>query len=480
MNMLYRTLIIGAVVSVWTGLGGWSAAVAQDAEANAENFDCSRVGTLIEDATKEELRDAKLHFRSSKLYFTQELFLKSARSAELATHLDPTQARYWMRLALAYGQLGCYESSGDAFRTGLRITETDEKQKDDVGEELLNNQQFFHNARLTAGADLLDEDRRDDAMVEFQNAIAIDSTSVLAWRNLGVVMSKQEGVEAKEQALKAFGKALEFEPDNLKTQDFYRSVLANVAVERYNIALNDATSDDDATRMSAIAEMRKSTEMLGDAIEQGAADQELADLYSNTAMICTAIGQFSDEGPDQAAAYTTAIGHHRASAMARLGVDTPEVSEAMLHDDQDYLTNVLGCYAMLNDLDALLEYGGRLIDLNPRASDGYKFKAHALRESDRRDEALTFLLMEQCLSGGESVTGTAINGHIAGMITSYKPSDDIVKTSLTNLENPEEIRVKKDGETIYEIWIWWSKGYADAYYNGATAGKVEFKPVVES
>ena len=453
-----------------------SAAWAQD-EAE-EPFDCETdVGHLWEDATREELRDAKLHLRSTKLYFNQGLFRKAAREAELAVHLDNTEPEYYMRLAMAYGQLGCYEAAGDAFRAALPLAKADEKKFKKLIPDIANNQQFYWTERFMAGSEHFEEQNYDLAAAEFRNAIAIDSTDVRAWRNLG---SAYRGLEKTVEGLEAFRAAYALEPDNERTLDLLRQQIDIRATELYNEGTTTAASQEAAQRDAGIAMLDESIALFDEAISLDPPDAELYAYSRNVSLVTRAKAEVLQafDPPKAADDFRRAIQLHRSAENARerlvaAGEFSPEDATERR---REHLLFVIACFFSVEEHDSTLVYARQVIDLAPKNPEGYRYVAQVLRLKSETEEALKYLLMWQCIAEGQVVDD--INAHFASMLTSYDPTDDIIMASITNEESPEEILVYTEGQNTYEAWCWWSQGKAQCFYGGRDLGLVEFQPVV--
>jgi len=468
-NWIARTVAFAA--AVWIG-GGISGAVVQD------EFDCERLGTLWEDATKEELRDPPLHMRSQKLYFNQagqadgeerlNLLIKAARAGELAIHLDDTDPEYFMRTGMTYGELGCWALAGEMFQRAADLARDDEK-KEELYADIENNQKYYWTGRFQAAMERMNEGELEGAAEEFRNAIALDAGDYRAWMNLGIVFAQ---MEKAEEALEPLRQAQQLDPENEQVMEILRQVLAMVAAGKYNEA---QTTRDDAERE---AYWDEALNLFQEAVDLEAAGEELDSYESNIAYIYMAKGQ-AVPAEDEAAKkeeFEKAIEHFRTACIAR-NAHREEIGEQVrtLETDEDYITNVLSCLLAVGEYDSTKVYAQQLINLNPRRQEGYRFMGEALRNLGDQETALTYLLVDQNFSRGEPVED--INSHIASLITRYSPSDDIVKRSIINLESPEDILVVLDGDTSYEVWIWWSKGYADSYYNGKFTGQITFNPV---
>ncbi len=443
-----------------------------------EPFDCATdVGHLWEDATREELRDAKLHLRSTKLYFNQGLFRKAAREAELAVHLDNTEPEYFMRLAMAYGQLGCYEAAGDAFRAALPLAKADEQKYKKLIPDIENNQQFYWTERFMAGSEHFDEQNYEMAAAEFSNAIAVDSTDVRAWRNLG---SAYRGLEKTVEGLRAYRAAYDLEPDNETTLKLLRQQLEIRATELYNDGSTTAASSDAAERESGIAMLDESAHLFNEAISLDAPDAELYTYSRNVSLVTRAKAEAElAAGSGQAAAdFRTAIQLSRSAENARRRlVESGEFSdEDSAERRREHLMFVIACFFSVEEHDSTLAYARQVIDLAPKSAEGYRYVAQVLRLKGDTEGALKYLLMWQCLAEGKQVDD--INTHFASMLSSYGPNDDIIMASITNDENPEEIIVYADGQSTYEAWCWWSQGKAQCFYDGRDLGLVEFAPLV--
>lgn len=444
-----------------------SGAAAQDATPVVD-FDCAEVGHLWEDATKEELRDANLHNRSTKLYFNQKLFDKAAREAELAVHIDGTEAEYWMRLGMAYAELGCDGAAGDAFERALALSEEDDEK---LHEQASTNRAYYWQNRFEAGIEQIGEQDFELAAEKFLSAIAIDSTDVRGWRNLGVTyIQLQENVASVD----AFKTALELEPDDEKTRDFYRQAARNLAVERYTEARSATFAD--STKAQGIEQMKNALGMFDEIIALDPPTGELSGYLGDMAVIWQSLGDaYPTESPDAHTAYMNALDFYRRSALrsyeaAEADGETP----LTLNTDTEFLMSAIGCFNAADEDDSTLAYARKLVDVAPRDARGYRIVGASLQEAGNTEGALAYILMGQCMDEEEGKKVESINDHFMQLIRTYQPSDDIIKASIENLESPDEIRVAERGTDRSEAWIFWTKGFADCYYNGQFVGKVEF------
>jgi len=448
--------------------------VAAQEELTNDSFDCSMVGHLIEDATREELRDPKLHVRSTKLYFSQELFAKAAREAELAVHLDPSVPEAHMRLGMAYAKLGCFEAAGDAFEAGLELCGRDERTMNECEDlDIENNRKFFWNGEFQAGGELFEEQRLDEAAQRYRNAIAIDGGDHRAWLNLGLAHG---GLQELDQALEALARAHELSPDDERTTEFYRKTLQQKAIEEYQEANNLIASD--ASKAREV--LASSLERLDLALSLDPPADERMGYLENKSLILRFLGSLQEQAEDPAAndSYAAAIETRRAAASARAeavaagAVDGADETEVKL----DNLLFTILCFDAMGEVDSTLTYARRVIDLDPKHPDGYSYVASALNTKGEKQESIRFLLMNVCLSDkGKKVED--VNAHFVGLLSSYEATDEIVMASITSPESPEDIRVYSDGNHVYEAWVFWSQGYAQCYYDGQDLGKVEFEPV---
>ncbi len=466
-----RGFIIGAglVVGMTVLTSGWMAVpVAAMEEGVPEDFDCAEVGHLWEDADKVELVDASRHFRSTRLYFSQKLFRKAAREAEIAIKLDLTEAKFFMRGGMAYAELGCYIAAGNAFATALRMVEGIEKEEKLVT-NIKNNRAHYWTYRFNEAIGLLEEDDLDGAAREFSNAISIDSTDVRAYRNLGVVYLR---LKENHQALATFTEALALDPSDEQTRYNFRRTTNAIAVDEFNLGLNLAGLPDSLDRGKSM--ITGAIGMLEDAISWEPPNSERVEYEVNLGTCNQALGQVEPDSAASRAGYFQAITHYRKAAVLRQAVLEEEGKLAPgINADTDYLRPLLSCFLATSEYDSVLVYGRMMVDMNPKEPIGYNYMAEAFRGKGEQEKALVYLLMRQSLEKGVEVPN--INDHFIGLITVYQPGDDIIKATMS-MESPEEIRVNRESDNIYEAWIFWAKGYADCYYNGRHVGKAEFEP----
>lgn len=448
-----------------------AAATSASAQEEATDFDCARAGHLWEDATKEELRDPKLHLRSTKLYFSQGagdpvLYVKAARSAELAVHLDPSEPEYHMRLGMAYAELKCYAPAGNAFAAAKRLVEGEEKQKR-LASDIQNNTQYYWSDRFRTGVELMDEGSFEAAVGAFESAIAVDSTDARAYSNLGVAY---HSLERYNDAITAFESALKRDPTDDRAKEYYRLTQSFVAGQAFSEALG-------ASDQEAIPALESVIGMYKDIMKQDPPDVEIADYEEMMGQAERSVGERLDDPAAAAARYDTAVEHFRAAALARhRAVAAEGTTPPTLATDPDYLGQILNCFVASADWDSTMHYGQTLVDLDPRNHRAYVYLGEALRNTNKQNEALTYFLVAQCLNPERSESVDDINNHFVGLLSRYKPTDDIVTASIQNLESPGEIRVAKQESDISEAWFFWEKGFVDCYYNGQSAGKVEFAP----
>jgi hypothetical protein len=239
----------------------------------------------------------------------------------------------------------------------------------------------------------------------------------------------------------------------------------------------------DSTREAGIAELGKAVGLFQRAYELQAPDEEATAFAGNAGNVLKVKAriqqlQMNDTvGGKQT--YLEAIDWFRKSEAARVraaaaGKVDPEMSEA--EAALDHVKNLLSCFASIEDTDSTLAYAARVIDLDPQWRDGYQYVAAALRQrGSKPEEALRYLVMWQCLE--KSVQPVPdVGQHMAGLLSRYKPTDEIVNFSMTAQE-PEEIRVYREGDQNYEAWISWTKGQALTFVNGRKMGAISFKPV---
>jgi len=445
--------------------------------AAEETFDCSKAGHLWEDATREELRDAKLHYRSTRLYFSQQNYVSAVREAELAVHLDQTQPAYYMQLGMAYAALECFVPAGNAFARARALAE-----KDPGAEKLLadikQNQSFYWQNEAIEGNDHYQKQDFPKAAESFRNAIALDSTSVSAWRNLGAVLSSMQDPTG---ALRAVEKAYSLDPGDVETQARLRTQLEITG--RIAARSGQAKAASDSTRTEGLAEMTNAVEHFKRAIDLNAPEDEIA-LYAQDAGLTSWQRARLEEPVDSAramASYASAIdwfhqaevNRVRAAAAGKVETGVSEAEAA-----QNYVKSVLRCYASMDEPDSTLAYATRMIDLDPKWRDGYQFVAAALRSLGKSSDALRYLIMWQCLETSVKPVSD-VSAHMAGLLSRYKPTDEIVSYSMTAQE-PEEIRVYTEGDQYYEAWISWTKGQGLTFVNGKKIGVVSFKPLSAS
>lgn len=448
--------------------------VAAQDELTDESFDCSMVGHLIEDATREELRDPKLHVRSTKLYFSQELFAKAAREAELAVHLDPSVPEAFMRQGMAYASLGCFDAAGEAFEKGLELCGRDERTMSECEDlDIENNRKFFWTQEFTAAAELFEEGRLDEAVERYQNAIAINDGDHRAWLNLGLARAQ---LQELDNALEALATAHELSTDDERTTELYRTVLQQKAITEYEESQTLLASDPAQAR----ERVESSLSRLDLALSLDPPAAERMGYLENKSLILRVLGAIQEQTEDANAtdSYADAIETRRAAAAARAeavaagAVDGADADEVRL----DNLLFTILCFDAMGEVDSTLAYARQVIDLDPSVPEGYSYVASALNTKGEKQQSIRFLLMNVCLSDKGQKVGD-VNAHFVGLLSSYEATDEIVMASITNPESPEEIRIYSDGNHVYEAWIFWSQGYAQCYYDGQDLGKVEFKPV---
>jgi tetratricopeptide (TPR) repeat protein len=463
-----KPLLLGLFAACLTGAA--SVAVAQQEETE---FDCSQTGHLWEDATEEELRDPKLHFRSTKLYFSQgaehpELFIKAAREAELAVHLDPTEPEYYMRLGMAYAELRCWDAAGEAFAKARMIVAGDEKKKK-LADDIENNTRYYWQDRFLLGLDRIEEANFEEAVSAFESAIAIDSTEAKAYSNLGVAY---HSLERYGDAIEAFEYALARDSTDSNAKRAYRSTKAMVAQNTFSEGLTSAADPE-----AAKEKLAEAIAMYEEVLEQDPPDSEIADYQGMMAEAWRALGQTESDEEASHRYHMRSVEHYRKSALARYrdaaaNGETPPTLET----DGTLLEQILGSFVMAAEWDSTMLYGQQLIDLDPRNHTAYRYLGLALRQTGEQDKALTYLLVSQCLDPEQSEAVADINTHFVGLLNRYQPTDDIVTASIQNLESPDEIRMSTSGADVSEAWFFWSKGYVDCYYNGQSAGRVDFSP----
>jgi tetratricopeptide (TPR) repeat protein len=468
-----------AMLTVVASLPGIATpAVAQDDEDEpqlpkivtpTEAFDCSRVGRLWQDASKKELTDAELHIRSTKLYFSQGLYEKAAREAEIAVHLDPADPDHYMRLAMAYGALTCYEAAGKTFDDALKLT-AGVKKHQHKEEEIRTNRAHFWSERFIQGTEHFDRQEFEEAAAEFRNAIAVDSTDARAWSNLGVAHAK---LEQNRPAMRAFETALALDPNDENTRLRYRAAMTALGVEEYNssVAVKDDSLD------VALERIQSAARHFENVLSQDPPSDERRDIENYLGVCWEQVGelQADRDAAKSAEAFNNAITHYRAAARVRAEIDAAQGGAMRdIREDPEYLNSVLVCLLRLGETDSTLVYGQDLIDLNPRSHEGYGFVANAYRAANQQAEALKYLLMQLALQRGKPVED--VSAHFVDLTSRYDPDSDIVDSTISEAVSPEEIRVNDEGNNVYEVWIYWAVGRAKCYVNGRDAGTITFKP----
>jgi tetratricopeptide (TPR) repeat protein len=469
-----------AMLAVVASLSGSATpAVAQDDEDEpqlpkivtpTEAFDCSRVGHLWEDASKKELNDAELHIRSAKLYFSQGLYEKAAREAEIAVRLDPTDPDHYMRLAMAYGALACYEAAGKTFDDALKLTAGVKKHqhKEDA---IRTNRAHFWSERFIQGTEHFDRQEFEEAAAQFRHAIAVDSTDARAWSNLGVAHAK---LEQNRAAMRAFETALALDPSDENTRLRYRAAMTALGVEEYN---SSVAVKDDSLEVS-LERIRSAIRHFENVLSQGPPSDERRDVENYLGVCWEQIGELETDrdAAKSAEAFQNAITHYRAAAHVRAEIDAAQGGATRdIREDPEYLNSVLICLLRLGEIDSTLVYGQNLVDLNPRSHEGYGFVANAYRGGDQQSEALKYLLMQQALQRGKPVED--VSAHFTDLTSRYDPDSDIVDSTISEAVSPDEIRINDEGNNVYEVWIYWGEGKAKCYVNGRDAGTITFKPL---
>ncbi len=457
---------VTCLASAWMGVPSFGA---EETPAEEEQFDCATVGRLWEDATRQELADSRLHFRSTKLYFSQQLFARAAREAEIAIHLDPEEAEYYMRAGMAYAELHCFVAAGNAFAGALKLVAGIEKHKN-LEENIRNNRAHYWTDRFNQGIGHLEEEELEEAAREFQNAIAVDSTDVRAYRNLGVVYLR---LEEYRRALRTFKQALMLEPDDEKTRYNYRRTLSSIAADSFNMGLRLTGVPDSADVGKQMIE--DAVQLIDETFEWDPPDEESESYELHRGTCWQALGQVDSDSIQARAKYEEAIRHYRAAAVIRERVrETNGEPPRGIESDPDYLRSLLSCFLAISAYDSTLAYGRMLVDLNPRDPIGYNYVAEAYRGMGQQEQALVNLLMRQALEKGEAVPN--INNHFVDLIKHYPAGSDIIKATMS-MESPDEIRISEQAGDKFEAWIFWGAGRADCYYNGRLAGTVTFAPL---
>ncbi len=456
---------------------------------------------FAQDETEQLTPNAR--FMSGKLYLKQQVYDKAESQLRLAVAGDTASAEYraYWATALAYlgeeklqktsgisdlnERLAAIRATSDVFKAAgeqfaLAIAMDPKKQTDWSGD---NRAHFWVDIYKQADG-LFRESRYEDALELYKILTVLNPEEPEGFFRVAYTMdrlgeAKQSVIKAGESKVMALdrigqlGDCGQFKSSKAKSEcrkkirelekivtnvdSFTRSKYADLG---YN-ALDAAQAEKDpVAKRPSLDEAQMFFEK---ALEQDPSLEGVRFSYGN--VFFNRARTFDGESPDTSRAYP----QYRKAAAIFASLANADSVDADTR--RDALYNAGSALYAASDWQGALPLLKRYIDLDVKDGDTYRRVAKCMSEMGQHADAVAYYLLSLSLEADKKDITEAMN-----TARNLHAGSDQVRAA-DELGNPEEIRAVEEDNRTTLTYIWWLKGEARHFRDGALVGAVKFAPM---
>ncbi|MCX5800081.1 MAG: tetratricopeptide repeat protein [Candidatus Eisenbacteria bacterium] len=421
------------------------------------------------------------HLSGGRLYLSQKIYPKAVRELELAVQEEPKNGLAHLELARAYAELDSTKKAGLHFDEAAQV-EPKRKKDSDINRKHYAILHFNEGLRLSQ-----QEQKFDEAAVEFEKAIDLDASDAGTYMNLGFAYGqigrREDAHAAYEKAIVLYEKVIQLnaaDPIAYKNLGLAYAQLGrhDEASAMFEKAAALAPTDEKVKKNLATVYIERGNdnfkkENYAEAIKSY---EKALGLGSDSVNVMFQLGNcyFQQAAAETSAATANALFEKSGSFYENVLRKSP--------DDIDAMTNLGMVEFRLDRMAEAIQLLRNVEERDPKAHEVHKILGGAYARTGEKEMAVTEIVFSKALDPNRGKRTSDLDSWLSpdGLKARYGDTSEVAKV-IQERGVPQEVYVYEESGSLVETWFYWSQGKAMYFVNGRIPPKSEFTffPIVE-